>query len=307
MQEFASYDPRVPVALGNNKLIWLSDYEYFDDAFRKKDRFYQDFMVPRKGGESLVATLAKEASRLGIATVMRNVAQEKMPEPTRKAMDIVAPHLDRPMKLSRRFAAIASEAILGDRVLDALNEPLAFAMSNGRLHRANVAFEETLRSGHVLSNEQGVLRVHLPELNPQFLRAVRECCRLAEGGNSGDQNAQFTIRIDQVSGLPAFITMAPLAAVHLKSWAGRPCALIRIDEPGRAPATQKLIDALGLSAVEARLVSALCGGGSLADTAERVGVSLNTAKSQLSSAFSKIGTTRQSELVALVTALARKR
>lgn len=158
-----------------------------------------------------------------------------------------------------------------------------------------------------MSSKQGLLQVGQPALHTQLLRAIRECCRIAEGGSSGDPNAQFTLRIDQVSGPPVFITVAPLAAVHLKSWAGRPCALIRIDEPAREVLADMLVEALGLSAAEARLVSALCRGGTLAAAAKRVGVSLNTAKSQLAPAFSKTGTTRQSELLALATALPGRR
>ena len=211
------------------------------------------------------------------------------------------------MKLSRRFTAIASEAILGHSVLDALNEPLACATTEGRLHRANRAFEETLKSAHFLSSKRGVLQLRDLALQAQFLRAVRECCRIAEGGSSSDPDAHFTIRVDPIAGPPCFITIAPLAAVHLNSWAGKPCALIRIDEPVRKISSEKLIEALGLSAAEARLVSTLCEGGTLTNAADRIGVSLNTAKSQLASAFSKTNTTRQSELLALVVALPKKR
>jgi DNA-binding CsgD family transcriptional regulator len=51
---------------------------------------------------------------------------------------------------------------------------------------------------------------------------------------------------------------------------------------------------------EAELVAALGGGKTLADHAAGKGISSNTAKTLLSRAFSKTGTSRQSELVALV-------
>jgi DNA-binding CsgD family transcriptional regulator len=308
MQEFASIDPRVPIALGTNKFGWLSDYEYFTEEFRNNDRFYREYIHAYGGGETLITSFAKEGSRMGTAVIIRDMPQQKAAEEARHRLDAVMPHLDRAVKLSRRFAAIVSEAILGQSVLDALNEPLACATSDGRLHRANLAFDRALKLGHVLSQKQGVLQLRIPALQAQFMRAVRECCRIAEGGTSDDPDAQFTIRVDKLTGLPSFITIAPLAALNLQSWAGRPCALIRIDEPVREPAPEQLVDALGLSAAEARLVSTLCGGGgTLAEAAERVGISLNTAKSELASAFSKTGAKRQSELVALVAALPGRR
>src|SRR5258708_6056580 len=307
MREYASIDPRVPVALGSNKLAWLSDYDYFTEEFRNKDRFYREYIYANGGGETLFASFAKEGSRLATAFLVRDMPQKKIADAARQRLDAVTPHLDRALKLSRRFAAIASEAILGHTVLDAMNEPLACATTDGRLHRANLAFDEALKSGRVLSQKQGVLQLRNPALQAQFLRAVRECCRIAEGGSSGDPDAQCTIRVDQLTGLPSFITIAPLAAVNLKSWAGRPCALIRIDEPVSAPAPDQLVGALGLSAAEARLVSTLCGGGNLAAVANRIGGSLNTAKSQPASAVARTGAGGQSELLALVAALPQNR
>ncbi len=305
LQEFASIDPRIPILLGNNKLAWLSDYDYFDDAFRKKDRFYREYMQPRGAGEALCLTCAREGSRLGTFTVVRDDVQGRYGAVHHQTLAFVTPHIDRAIKLSRRFTAIASEAILGHAVLDALNEPLACVLTDGRVHRANRAFDDSLRSGHVMSNKNGILQVADPAIRAQFVRAIRECCRIAEGGTGEDPNAQFTLRVDHRSGMPSFVTIAPLAAVHLKSWAGRSCALVRIDEPAREVAVEKLTEALGVSPAEARLVSELCAGGTLASVAQRIGITLNTAKTQLASVFSKTGTTRQSELLTIVAALPR--
>ncbi|MGF1615621.1 MAG: hypothetical protein ACFCVA_17395 [Gammaproteobacteria bacterium] len=145
MMEYASFDPRVPVVLGNNKLAWHSDYAYFDDAFRKKDRFYREFMTPRRGGESLMATFAKEGSRMGTSVLIRDVSKGRAEDAVRQRLDGLVPHLDRAVKISRRFAALASEAILAHNVLDALTEPLACLTGDGRLLRANRAFEDVLR------------------------------------------------------------------------------------------------------------------------------------------------------------------
>jgi DNA-binding CsgD family transcriptional regulator len=306
LQEFASIDPRVPVALGNHKLAWLSDHELFDEEFRKKERIYHEFLLPGGVGESLFATFAREGSRMGVALLARSIPQGKATRGVRNTLDTVMPHLDRAVKISRRFEAMATEVILSHNVLDAMPEPLGCATADGRLHRANHAFEESLRLGGVLSLDR-ILRVRDPALQSQFLRAIQECCRIAEGGTGTDPEAHLTIRVDRPTEAPCFITIAPLAAVKLRSWAGRPCALIRIDEPVREIASDTLVEALGVSAAEARLVSTLFGGGTLAAAAERIGVSLNTAKSQLASVFSKTGAKRQSELIAIVAALPGKR
>lgn len=306
LQKYASLDPRVPMALGSHKLAWHSDYDFFDDEFRKKDRFYVEYMQPNHAGESLLTTFAREGSRIGTSALIRESHQGRVAQANRQRLDSIFPHMDRALKLSRRFAAITSEAILGHNVLNALDEPLACVTSDGRVHRANTAFENVLRAGNLLSTEARVLRTGDPTVHAQFMRAIRECCRIAEGGSSKDPDAHFTIRIDQAAGAPVFVTIAPLSAYNLKSWAGRPCALIRLDEPLSAPSDEKLVEVLGLTAAEARLVSALCSGGTLISAAERIGISINTAKTQIAAAFSKTGVSRQSELIALVAVLPRK-
>jgi DNA-binding CsgD family transcriptional regulator len=304
-RDYASIDPRIPVMLESKKLAWLSDYDYFDDEFRKSNRFYREYLQPKGVGETLCLTCAREGSRLGTCTLIRDAAQGRFSATHHQVLERVTPHIDRAIRMSRRFATMASEAVLGHTVLDVLNEPLACVLADGRLHRANRAFNDSLQSGLVFSNRKGVLRVVDPTIHAQFLRTVRECCHIADGGSGSDPNAHFILRVDQRNGIPVFLTIAPLTDVHLKSWASRSCALVRIDEPLREVAPEILRQALNLSPAEARLVGALCSGGTLAFAAERIGISLNTAKSELASVFSKTGVTRQSELMALVAALPR--
>ena len=307
LQEFAAIDPRIPMARGHHKLSWLSDHEVFDEAFRKSERIYREFLVPGGVGESLFTTFSREGTRMGTALLARGSWQSKAPQPVRDALDGVMPHLDRAVCLSRRFEAMASEVVLSHYVLDALPEALACVLPDGRIYRANLAFEEMLREGDLMTSRKDVIKIRDARLHVRMLDALRECCRIASGATSVDPNLQLTVRIDRPKLAPGFLTIAPLAATHLKTWAGRACALIRVDQPAGVRAPRTLEQALDLSAAEARLVSALCSGGTLVDAAEKLGISPNTAKTQLASAFSKTGTTRQSELISLVSALPANR
>jgi DNA-binding CsgD family transcriptional regulator len=56
----------------------------------------------------------------------------------------------------------------------------------------------------------------------------------------------------------------------------------------------------GLSPAEARLVSALVAGRTLAEIADDTALSRNTLRNQLAAVFAKTGTSRQTELVAVV-------
>jgi DNA-binding CsgD family transcriptional regulator len=169
----------------------------------------------------------------------------------------------------------------------------------------NTAFAAKLREADVVTESGGRLQFSMQRTHNQVMRAVRECCHIAQAVYGRDSDAQLTFSAAKDSGAIAFITVAPLVSGAAQSWAGGACALLRIDEFNAQPSPERIEQALGLTPAEARLVSALCHGGTLARVAKELGVSANTAKTHLAAAFGKTGTRRQSELIALVSAMPR--
>ncbi|MCJ2049632.1 helix-turn-helix transcriptional regulator [Methylobacterium sp. J-070] len=105
---------------------------------------------------------------------------------------------------------------------------------------------------------------------------------------------------------PIVLHVVPLVGPSRGLFAGG-CTLILASVPGIAPvpAASLLQVVYRLTPAEARLAQALFGGISLAEAASRFAVTAATARSQLKAIFAKTGATRQSDLVRLVTGLAR--
>lgn len=66
------------------------------------------------------------------------------------------------------------------------------------------------------------------------------------------------------------------------------------------PTAEAIAEALGLTAAEARILSAFTASVSLTDTAKKLGVSINAARALLARAMGKAGTNSQLSLVRLV-------
>lgn len=83
---------------------------------------------------------------------------------------------------------------------------------------------------------------------------------------------------------------------------GGPELVLLLQGPVRdcAPSQSRLIDMLGVTPAEAKLIAHLVDGLTLTAAAEVLGVSRNTARAQLSSVFAKTGVNRQAHLVKLV-------
>ena len=76
-----------------------------------------------------------------------------------------------------------------------------------------------------------------------------------------------------------------------------------LESPVDAP-DNELRDLFGLTAAEVRLAAAMFEGLTLAEAAEKFGLSVNTVRFQLARVFDKTGVSRQAELVKLMMRLA---
>lgn len=302
LQRYAAIDPRLQFKTPRTTQ-WFSDHDTFDAAFRGRHPFYVEYQHPRGAGESLFSIFPSEGSRIAILSLTRSNREPKAGKVVRDALDRLFPHVERAIRISRQLASLAENANLSKRVLNHLEEPLCCVEGNGRVRHMNAAFGEKLREGSIVSESRGRLRFQVS--HTQVMQAIQECSQVAQTTNSRSGETRRSFIVSSKKGARAFVTIASLAGAPEQSWPDKPCVLVRIDEFNSHPQPERLRQALGMSAAEARLVSALCHGGSLATAAKEMKVSLNTAKTQLASVFAKTGTRRQSELIALVSALPR--
>lgn len=107
------------------------------------------------------------------------------------------------------------------------------------------------------------------------------------------------VSITDRAGRRLTLLVCPLRPAQRMFHAEGPCAIIFISEAGAAVRTLgKILSAqYGLTQAEARLVSALAAGETLAEYANARTLSLNTVKTHLKSIFDKTGHKRQSELI----------
>jgi len=82
-------------------------------------------------------------------------------------------------------------------------------------------------------------------------------------------------------------------------------ALLFVSDPDAAekPKLRIMQELFGLSIAEGKLAAVVSTGRSVNEAAEELGVSANTVKTQLRSVFNKTGTSRQSQLMRLLSAI----
>lgn len=176
-----------------------------------------------------------------------------------------------------------------DGALDALQMGVVIVDAHLKAVKINAA-------GHlILDREDGLM------LRDGSLTARRKCDQRAllkahDAASRGQVGAAAVWPFASLQ--PYLVTLTPLAS---------PCAcgtsnhiLVAITDPGTVPdeAILTCARALGLTPGESKLALALVSGDTVAEHADKRGVSVHTVRSQLRSIREKLGVSRQSQLVA---------
>lgn len=214
-------------------------------------------------------------------------------EPLKRGIRLIAPHVQRAMRLSHGLAdaklrAAGAEAILnlGHVAMLALRGDLSVVNCNTRGH--------ALEAQKVFTTERGRLLFADPSVQRQVADLARE-----------PKPASLALRIEDGAGHSFALlamTMQPHREQTLGGWAEGASILLSISQPHPAPLIEvdRLRAWFNLTATEARLAAALAAGKSLQDYAMERGVTVDAARYLLKGAFRKTGAESQAQLVSRV-------
>lgn len=230
-------------------------------------------------------------------SVHRHVDEGPTPDLSRRIMERLQPHIHRALELGFLHAEKLTEAYW-EGMLTRRHEACLLLDDDGRVLRATSAMEGLLMRGDGLGYAQG---------------------RLTRGGGKG--NAQLdgfiatltlesatpcTCRLDRPSGKAAYVLtgyplprrmrmLAPVEAV----------ALVTVIDPAAfiVPTTERWRTAYGLTSREQELARLLLTGHSVETAAEAMAITDATARVHVRNLFAKTATSRQSELILLLSRL----
>jgi DNA-binding CsgD family transcriptional regulator len=283
---------------------WFYDYEHFDARFVDRSdvfRWLQSFDIRYSAG----VRLTEEGGMLAVMGLFRAPGQSAFDTEARRWLDRVTPHIQRASMLHLRLESLRASAGAGWQAANLLDYPILIVDERACLRFANLAAENLLRlPGAPVQVRQGALGSPTPSVQEKLGAAVRMATRRA--GRRGT-----VLALQRSPGAPVYqlVVLPTREDCEFTFGSDRPLALITLGAPGqgRSVEAELLRQLFGLSDAEARVVAAIAQGSTLKDVAEESGVSINTVRTQLHSAFGKTDTHRQAELVALVDALPRVR
>jgi DNA-binding CsgD family transcriptional regulator/PAS domain-containing protein len=212
-----------------------------------------------------------------------------------RSMRLLAPHLDRALRLQMCLRSADLRADMASGALDCLTVGVVLVDRSGQPLWLNRRAQEVIDCSNALRFSPAGLAGH----RPSDTRSLRE---LIKGAVSA--GTQGLLAISRGSDLrPLVVIAVPLKPIgNLDGSNQFACGVVFITDPDRTdnPSVESLQRAFDLTYREAQAAIAIAHGHGLQAAADMMGVALTTVRSQLQQAFAKTGTKHQAELAALV-------
>ncbi|TFG36485.1 MAG: helix-turn-helix transcriptional regulator [Candidatus Aminicenantes bacterium] len=272
-----------------------------DELFRH--RFYHDFLEPMGLSDLIATVLEADASTLTTVNVLRGTGPGRYDDNESQFMRRLAPHLCNVYRVECRFAKIRSERALLREVIDRIPTAVLAVDRNLRIVEANRAAEALLASNDGLRVSRGVLEI--------FDCVARDGMQEALGALAAMQRGQgvfsgASIPIGRPSvARPYVATVMPLRPMITDASTCEARCLLFIDQPDleEVPGYTRTQQLWGLTRAEAKVAHFLASGLSPREISDRLGISFNTVRSHVQKIYFKTDTSRQSDLVRLLTRL----
>jgi DNA-binding CsgD family transcriptional regulator len=265
-------------------------------------RFYREWAVPQGIHDVMALWLARDRMAFGSLGFGRHKSNGEIGQLEIQAARLLLPHVQRAVAISRLLDIKSVAASTFESALNTFAVGVVLTDADLGIVHANAAAEAMFSAGEPIRAERGVLSLRPPAVEAALGAAVRQ----AAENESAMGRRGFGIPAND-GGAPHVLHVLPLRHGELRpGLIPRAVAAIFV-----APAASPLpapIDALtalfDLTAAEARIFEQIAAGRTTGETAKALGVEITTVKTHLAHIFSKTGTGRQADLVALAAALA---
>ena len=320
-------DPFVQAAIARHMLVDGA-------AYRELDLVSRDWLTQSRPYREVCALL--DIGHVGIGIVFAGSDGRQLPVAISlyrsprdlpfedEAIDLLRrllPHLSRSLGVMFHLRDQANQIAASRAALNHLAASVLLLDSKGFVQFANAAAEELLRRGDkVRRTTQHTRRQGTPshlgrlavatgssEVRAAFTKVIAAAIR-PYVDNGDDEHFAEALVLPDDHGKPALVMhAAPLGLTSSFAESGTSVrAIVFFHELNghRAVAPQRLCQIFGMTPAEARAALQLLESGSMQDMADRLGVSLNTFKTQIQAAYAKTNTNRQAGLLRLILSLA---
>jgi DNA-binding CsgD family transcriptional regulator/PAS domain-containing protein len=260
-----------------------------------RTEFFTDFLFPQQMESQLNAVVLLEGGRQTVVTVRRHAQFEAEHVELYK---LLAPHLQRAVQINIKLARAEVNQNASMATLDHLEDGVIFVDLNANVRFANKAAELYFANGELLQRKG---RLHTNSASETTaLHAL-----IAKSAGSGIQyrRSDFVSVQRQLGKSPLTLLIAPLPSQNsFQLVPFQPMAVVFVNDADKLtkPTVVQLRQKFGMTPAEANFALEISKGDGIQAAADRLSISMGTARTHLSRIFFKTGTRRQAELVRML-------
>jgi len=269
---------------------------------RRAQSIYADLTQPVGISEAMQTVVLRQAGRLAVFGANRHENAGTLTNDERTIMRLLVPHIRRAVTISDILDIKKLEVHALAATLDNYTVGVVVVADQGRILHANKAAQSMFSAGGPVSGAGGFLKARDARANGELANAIV----LAQANEATIGTAGIGVSLKSSCGAPSIAHVLPLAHGDLRTRLMPPAtAAVFITQRGSQPAAEigAIAKSFGLTPAEARTLKYLAGGATIAETSDAIDISANTTRTHLARIFSKTGTSRQADLIALVNQL----
>jgi DNA-binding CsgD family transcriptional regulator len=262
--------------------------------------FYLKWVRPLGFRDVIGVLVLKSGKRVAWFSVARSDVQSRFTDNDLRQMELLSPHICRALLISDALDLQSIAAVRLAETVDHLSTGVLLTEEDGRISYMNGSAEAILKEGNALRSKDGRLVAVRPHARDALSRALQE----SSAGRAPSISGQHAIPLPDEEGSGLIANVLPLewrdGRNPLATLPGAAAVIIQDPAEGAPPPMEAIGLLYGLTAAERNVLEQVAASHTPQETADRLGVSVNTVKTHLQKVFAKTGTARQADLVRLV-------
>ncbi|WP_291854159.1 LuxR C-terminal-related transcriptional regulator [Bradyrhizobium sp.] len=262
--------------------------------------FYLKWVRPLGFRDVIGVLVLKSGKRVAWFSVARSDVQSRFTDNDLRQMELLSPHICRALLISDALDLQSIAAVRLAETVDHLSTGVLLTEEDGRISYMNGSAEAILKEGNALRSRNGRLVAVRPHARDALSRALQE----SSAGRAPSISGQHAIPLPDEEGSGLIANVLPLewrdGRNPLATLPGAAAVIIQDPAEGAPPPMEAIGLLYGLTAAERNVLEQVAASHTPQETADRLGVSVNTVKTHLQKVFAKTGTARQADLVRLV-------
>jgi DNA-binding CsgD family transcriptional regulator len=263
-----------------------------------KSDFYNECLDPLNVRYGLFGVIEQTGPILANVSLYRSAREDAFVPSQSELLKFLMPHMRRAFQLHLRLTDLQSRSASLEAATDVVASGILLFDAACKIFFSNGPATK------LLAKSDGLLAVHdrLHAARPDESAILQQLIRAATSTSVGNGiDCGGAVLISRKSRPPLRVMVAPLRNSKLGKLGATAAIAFVVDPESKFRPRNEILSALfGLTPAECRIALLVGDGKSLPEISAELGVSRNTLKSHVASIYSKTGTSRQSQLVRIL-------